>query len=333
MRLAIILLFTISFFVLNSCNENNKEVNTPVPAIDSLTLEQPKVRFDPAKIVIEKALLYDNHTLDDTYPYKDTVRTFQWDKIRERLALADSIGTIKATWAILQNYKNKNSEAPLVRNYQRNSYKRVSDSLGVERYQSVPLYLLTDSVTPDLYGRDGSLVKLISEGENFAKIATINFEGEWFVPKKYIKVLPDTVAFKKAIFVDRTNQNIVTMEKADSVWLVRSMNPATTGLHKPPHMQETPVGVFVIQEKKPRMVFLVDGSTATGGFAPYASRFTNGAYLHGVPVNVPNKNIVEFSPSLGTTPRSHMCVRNATSHAKFIYDWAPVEQTLVFVFD
>lgn len=123
------------------------------------------------------------------------------------------------------------------------------------------------------------------------------------------------------------------MEKADSVWLVRSMNPATTGLHKPPYQQETPLGMFVIQEKKVKMYFLVDGTTQTGGFAPYASRFTNGGYIHGIPVNEPRKALIEYSPSLGTTPRSHMCVRNATSHAKFVFDWVPAEQTIVFVIE
>ena len=70
-----------------------------------------------------------------------------------------------------------------------------------------------------------------------------------------------------------------------------------------------------------------------GGFAPYANRFTNGAYIHGVPVNAPRKSLIEYSPSLGTTPRSHMCVRNATSHAQFVYDWAPVNKTIVFVLE
>lgn len=55
------------------------------------------------------------------------------------------------------------------------------------------------------------------------------------------------------------------------------------------------------------MIYLVDGSKETGGFAPYANRFTNGAYIHGVPVNAPRKSLIEYSPSLGTTPRSHMC--------------------------
>lgn len=334
MRMATILLF-ISLLTLNSCSQKAQQEPSADPlSEDSLKVEQPKpVSIDPDKIEIEKAFLYDEHTLEDSYPYKDTVRVFQWDKIRKRLALLDSIESAPASWAILQNYKNKNGEAPLVKIYKRDSYNRIADSLGVERYQSVPLFLPTDSAVAELYGRDGSLVKLINNESNLIKIATINMPGEWLVPKKYIKTIDDTVIFKKAIFVDLTNQNIATLEKVDSKWLVRSMNPATTGLHKPPHMQETPKGIFVIQQKTPRMVYLVDGSQETGGFAPYASRFSNGGYIHGVPVNAPSTKMVEFSPSLGTTPRSHMCVRNATSHAKFIYNWAPVEQTIVFIFD
>ena len=111
------------------------------------------------------------------------------------------------------------------------------------------------------------------------------------------------------------------------------MNPATTDCTGHPMPRKRLPGVYIIQEKKPRMIYLVDGTTETGGFAPYASRFTNGGYIHGVPVNAPRKSLIEYSSTLGTTPRSHMCVRNATSHAKFIYDWAPVYETLVFVFD
>ena len=116
--------------------------------------------------------------------------------------------------------------------------------------------------------------------------------------------------------------SIASLERSGKgQWVVRSMNPSTTGRHLPPYAQETPLGMFVLQEKKVKMVFLKDGSKETGGYAPYASRFTDGAYIHGVPVNAPRKTQIEYSPSLGTTPRSHMCVRHATSHAKFIYDW------------
>ena len=248
--------------------------------------------------------------------------------------MLENIQIQPSQWAILQNYKNRNGEAPLVKNFKRNAYGRVADTLGVERYQSVPLYLLTDTVTPERYGQDGELTRFIEDGENFVKAEPIFTEGEWMIPKKYVKVIGDTVVFNKAIFVDRHNQNITALERTEKgKWVVRSMNPSTTGLHRPPYAQETPLGMFVLQEKKVKMIFLKDGSKETGGYAPYASRFTDGAYIHGVPVNEPRKRQIEYSWSLGTTPRSHMCVRNATSHAKFIFDWAPVNETIIFVLE
>ena len=250
------------------------------------------------------------------------------------MALLENIQLQPTTWAILQNYKNRNGEAPLVRSFKRNAYGRVADTLGVERYQSVPLYLLTDTLVAERYGQDGELTRFIENGEKFVKAEPIFTGDEWMIPKKYVKVIGDTIVFNKAVFVDRHNQNIVSLERTGKgEWGIRSMNPSTTGRHLPPYAQETPLGMFVLQEKKVKMVFLKDGSKETGGYAPYASRFTDGAYIHGVPVNAPRKTLIEYSPSLGTTPRSHMCVRNATSHAKFIYDWAPVNETIVFVLE
>lgn len=330
----------ISFFVVllivGACSRD-KQSGSNVEDIqkqDSVKEEQdlPK-KQDPEKLAVEKDFLYDQHTLEDVYPYKDTTREFQWRKIREGLALVDSVRELKAEWGILQNRSNKNGEAPLVHVYKRNSYKRIADSLGVERWQGIPLYLPADSVVPERYGMDGELVRISNDSTKFIKAETVYVPGKWIVPKKYVHAISDTVVFNKVIFVDRKNQNIATFEKDGAKWLVRSMNPATTGLHKPPYMQETPLGLFVIQEKKPKMIYLVDGSQKTGGFAPYASRFCNGGYIHGVPVNAPRSKLIEFSPTLGTTPHSHMCVRNATSHAKFVFDWAPVDGTIVFVLE
>lgn len=286
-------------------------------------------------IKLNKDLLYEEHTLEDTYPYKDTTRSFQWDKIKEKLAYIENFQKTKKNYAVLQNYRNKNREAPVVKNFVRNAYTRVSDTLGVERYQSAPLYDLGDDSAPLLYGRDGSLTELLSSDTlDMVKVKGISFEGEWEVPKRYVKSIGDSVVFNHIVVVDVTNQNICTIEKIkDEEWAVRSMNPATSGQHKPPYAQETPTGIFVIQENKPKMFYYKDGTTEIGGFAPYASRFTNGAYVHGIPVNYPQKSIVEYSSTLGTTPRSHMCVRNASSHAKFVYEWAKPLQSLVVVID
>lgn len=278
-----------------SCNSRTGEVSSAeIQPSDSLiqdtiteTAVKPVVKkLTGEQIQLTKDLLYDKYTLDDTYPYKDTTRQFQWDKIKERLALLENIQLQPTTWAILQNYKNRNGEAPLVRSFKRNAYGRVADTLGVERYQSVPLYLLTDTLVAERYGQDGELSRFIEYGEKFVKAEPIFTGDEWMIPKKYVKVIGDTIVFNKAIFVDRHNQNIVSLERTGKgEWVVRSMNPSTTGRHLPPYAQETPLGMFVLQEKKVKMVFLKDGSKETGGYAPYASRFTDGAYIHGVPVN------------------------------------------------
>lgn len=338
-RISFLLISTIMFIsVFYSCDNKPKEdINIRVMEKDSILNDSVKIELQPISaedIEIVKEFLYDKYTLEDVYPYKDTTRIFQWDKIRERLAYLETVQLEKASWAILKNYKNINGEAPLVHQYARNAYKLIADTFGTERYQSVPLYLINDSLVPERYGRDGSLVKLLtSDTLDFVRVKGVSFDGEWNVPKRYVKSISDTVVFKKAIFIDVTNQNITTLEKSNSAWLVRSMNPATTGRHKPPYAHETPTGIFVVEDKRWKMAYLKDGSPDMGGFAPYASRFTNGAYIHGVPTVHPGTDIIEYSPSLGTTPRSHMCVRNASSHAKFVYEWASVNKTIVFVLD
>ncbi len=326
------LIFAVFLILIEvSCGQKKKdsELQTQVVPVKDST----SVKAVNNEVIVEKDFLYNEHTLSDTYPYRDTVRMFQWEKIHSYLKFIDSIQSEPSLWGILQNRNNRNGESVLVKAYRRDAYSRVVDTFGIERYQGIPLFEMEDTITPERYGLDGSLVKLAQDSTFFITASPVYFGGMFKVPKRYVKPIGDTIIFHKVIFVDRINQNIATLEKVNSKWLVRSMNPATTGLHKPPLMQETPLGIFIIQEKKAKMVYLKDESIETGGFAPYASRFCNGGYIHGVPVNEPRKTAIEFSSSLGTTPRSHMCVRNATSHAKFVYDWAPVEKTLVIVFE
>lgn len=333
-----LILFSSVFLSCKDKTVDDSFVNTKVQ--DSINevkkakeMEQSRPRT-AQDIILSKELAYDTYTLEDTYPYKDTIRVFQWDKIKEDLAYVENFQRERITYAILQNYKNQNREAPTVKNFVRNAYTRVSDTLGVERYQSAPLYVVGETDAPTLYGRDGSLVKLISSDTiSMVKIEGISFKGTWDVPKRYVKTLGDSIRFNYIIFVDVTNQNTAVIERTEKEWKIRSMNPATSGVHKPPYAMETPVGMFVIQENKTKMFFYKDGTTEIGGFAPYASRFNNGGYIHGVPTNNPKGTIIEYSATLGTTPRSHMCVRNASSHAKFIFDNAKPLQSLVIVID
>lgn len=292
----------------------------------------------PIEVVLEKQLTYDQHTLQDEYAYGKTTRRFQWDKIKEHLRRLETEQRNPINWVTLQNYKNKNGVAPVVNDPMSDEYRHTDDHYGIDRNQSIPLFSADDLEVPKRYGRDGSLFKYVSDSAGYVKVCAKNYDGDWFVPERYVQKIQPGHVFTKTIFVDKTNQNITTIEKGDGEgkWLIRSMNPATTGLHNPPFQQETPSGTFVIQEKKSRMYYTVDGSNAIAGYAPYASRFTRGGYIHAVPLNNPNAteaNYIEFSSTLGTTPRSHMCVRNATSHAKYVYDWAPALESLVFVIE
>lgn len=340
----IFLLVLIAQFII-SCNSSNgqkspEEVKkAQKDSIEDVRKEQEEAeRKRPrtaADIKLEKELRYDKYTLEDQYEYQDTFRVFQWEKIKEKLAYIENFQREHNQYGLVSNYKNKHGEAPTVSNYKRNAYKRVSDTLGTERYQSAPLYQIGETKTPTIYGRDGSLVKIISS--DTLKMVSVkgltNFEGEWDIPKRYVKSLGDTLSFKHIVVVDVTNQNICALDHIDDTWYIRSMNKATTGKHNPPFAMETPVGMFLVQEQKSKMFYYKDGTTSIEGFAPWATRFTNGAYIHGVPVNNPKGQIIETSWSLGTVPRSHMCVRNASSHSKFIYNWIKPYTSLVIVID
>lgn len=350
-----LLLLMLCVWTASGCTGRRWDPDAPWPAeaggevgeTDSASLQKPLEevaaktfddhRFTGRDVTLVRELLYDRYTLDSIYPYRDTVRSFKWEVIKECLAYIEQMQQPRQMrWAVLQNYKNLNREAPLVKRFVRNAYGRVADTLGVERYQSVPLYLPADTLEPVRYGRDGTLAHWLDDDGlgGFIRLRPVTQDSEWLVPRRYVTPLPDSTRFRHVIFVDRGDQNICTLEQAGrGEWKIRSMNPATTGRHRPPYAQETPLGMYVVQQRKAKMVFLKDGSRETGGYAPFASRFTNGAYIHGVPVNVPATKMIEYSWSLGTTPRSHMCVRNATSHAEFVFRWAPLLQSLVVVIE
>jgi len=174
--------------------------------------EKPKV-LTAADIIIKKELLYNKYTLEDSYPYKDTTRGFQWDKIKEKLAFVENFQQTPSLYGVLQNYQNEKGEAPTIQDYKRDSYKRVSDSFNVERYQAAPLYDI-NTAKAVRYGRDGWLVR-VQGPDTLAKIPIegISFEGKYTVPKKYLRIVNDTVQFKIINVVDVTNQNICTLEK------------------------------------------------------------------------------------------------------------------------
>ena len=65
-----------------------------------------------ADIHLTKDLLYDQYTLEDTYPYGDTVRSFKWETIRKCLAFVENMHRDTARWVVLRNYKNLTAKPP-----------------------------------------------------------------------------------------------------------------------------------------------------------------------------------------------------------------------------
>ena len=101
-------------FLFCACNRENKtnplqpETVTVADSLEQTPPEEKPKAISAEQIEIVKDLLYDKYTLEDTYPYKDTTRSFQWDKIKERLALLENIQQEPSRWGILQYYKNRN---------------------------------------------------------------------------------------------------------------------------------------------------------------------------------------------------------------------------------
>lgn len=336
MKIKTFLIYTISLLFLSCQSQlpttDNKENDTFVEEKIEETIEIPKP--EPEEVVLSKELTYTEHSLEDTYEYKDQIRSFQWNKIREKLQLIEVLRLERdSMWGTLKNKSNTNGQAPIAKENKRDIYNSITDKYDIQRYQAIPLYMESDLETPERYAYDGSLIRIIDSIDNFIIAKVITIDSTYYIPEKYVYIFDKAPSFNKVIVVDRNFQNISTYEKEDKLWKVRSMNPCTTGAKKPPHQKATPLGLFVVQNHLEKMFYYEDGTTIIAGFAPWATRFTMGGYIHGVPVNNINGDIIEYSSTLGTIPRSHMCVRNASSHAKFIYDNFDANEALVFVIE
>ncbi len=286
-----------------------------------------------------------------------TRRGFQFNRMAEsvnRLKKAVDSGTI----GHVDNYKNRSGWAPL-------HLGQTSDDFGVLRDQAAPAYFRADTTGDFRYLTDGSLVNILNEQGDFYEVSAVDFDGIYFVPKKYIPAEPRLTALNKVVVVDRKNQNEAVFERSGEKWKLISYLMATTG-EKAEFKQETSLGNFMVIEKRSKFMYLGDVSKEIEGYAPFAIRFNGGAYIHGVPVNYKDiksrvvvkppvldllgnvispavmrdivvgrtdPGIQEFLSSIGTTPRSHKCVRNYTSHAKFLYDWAEIGCTAVIVIE
>ncbi len=276
----------------------------------------------------------DNEAHDGYIPARSPVekRTLRLEKMFDRIKSVDVDGD-KLPISYISNYHNTNGYAPLY-------HKKSKDRNGNNQSQSAPGYWDTTHLDEFDYLSDGSLVRIWSLDDQYTKVSLIGEKEVYYVPNRYVVTPAALTALSKAIVVDRTNQNEAAFEKQDGVWTVISWTYATTGTTGA-YQQPTPLGYYFGIEKRERFYYYKDGTKSIQGYAPYAIRFTGGAYIHGIPVNYqfdgagnridPGK--IEYSKTIGTVPLSHKCVRNYTSHAKFLYDWFSYGETIVIVIE
>lgn len=275
-------------------------------------------------------------------------RVFQYEKMMAALEHVDGEleragqeGTGGLTY--ISNYKNYHGAAPQYRGAD-------LDALGNSRSQSAPGYPQLSNLTEFSYLEDGTLVRYLEERKgvdlsgnpaDYVQVERISDAKRFYVPKRYIPVRTALKSAEKVIVIDRANQNEAVFEKPEGQedWSLISKTLATTGAQGTYH-QPTPLGFFYVMEKREQFYYLKDGTEEVSGYAPWALRFAGGAYVHGVSTGYQLENGKrkdpgerEYSITVGTLPLSHKCVRNYTSHAKFLYDWYEPGKTMVIVIE
>ncbi len=257
------------------------------------------------------------------------LRRFRFDHMYNSiLNLEEVLGNNQ--FAYISNYKDVNGSPPLINN-------KALDQYGMQAYQSAPAFGDLNDLSNFRYFPDGMIVLILENGEDYYKVKALDYEGEYWIPKNYISFDNNLDNLNKTVVVDVTNQNQGVFEKINGKWTMISYGLATTGA-RGERAYETPEGKFKVQEKKERFYYSDNKGKELAGYAPYAVRFAQGAYIHGVPIDYVIKNGEKVDPgmkeylfTIGTTPRSHKCVRNYTSSAKFIYEWADPNDTAVIV--
>jgi hypothetical protein len=258
-------------------------------------------------------------------------RTFQFEKMLEAIQdLQQQVSEGKLNH--ISNYKNVNGVPP-------KKGEEATDEYGMRIYQSAPGYLQADTGSDFRYVPDGMLVRILEDAGEFYQVEINSFDQELFIPKNYIDPNDALSDFTHAIVIDRNQQNQAAFKLSGDEIRMVSYTLATTGLRGESSF-ETPLGTYKTIEKKDRFQYLKSNSSEVAGYAPYAIRFCGGAYVHGVPVNYEEKDgelvdpgIIEYLQTIGTFPRSHMCVRNFSSHAEFLYNWIEPANGVVIVIE
>jgi len=274
-------------------------------------------------------------------------RTYQIDRAYEdTLFIEQKVNDEDSLYVYVVNRKNSVGVAPDTG--LRDEFDKPIDEFGVLQDQSAPAYKNRALTGEFRYVPDGTLVEIVDPGESVAEVYIPQYDENYFIPREYLKYFwsdPKSTIERvtQSIVIDRKNQNIMYFEvnKETDEWEILSMSFVSTGTESE-YADPTPLGFFMVQKKSGNFEYDFDGSNGVrAGIAHHVLRFSGGAYNHGVPLNYKKDEkgnlalprIRESHPSLGVQPESHMCVRNYTSHAKFLYDRIYIGKAIIIVIE
>ncbi len=261
-------------------------------------------------------------------------RSFRLDMLLDRAVKLKAQTDLGET-VFIANYKNVNGRPPVL------SGGDDVDAWGYRRSQSAPAYAESGAKAVFRYAPDGLLGRRLEAIDGMTNVYFPTFDQAYWVPDKYLSGDGNAITdLRQVIVVDRKYQNQGVLEYTEEGWKVIGLSYVSTG-KKGGYSMETPLGDFMGQGRFKRFYYYADGTKVIDGQAPWAIRFSGGGYLHGVPSKSSydengvrhDKPAAESLRSLGTTPQSHMCVRNYTSFAKFMYDWFVKGQCAVIVLE
>lgn len=232
----------------------------------------------------------------------------------------------------VSNYKNENGAPP-------QEGDAAVDQFGYRVYHSAPAYEQANTDSNYRYIPDGMLVRILDETDEFYHVNALTFGANYYIPKQYIDQNVTLSQLNHVVVVDRNQQNQASFKLGENGLSLISYTLSTTGI--PGDFSfETTLGSYKAIAKRDRFEYLKSGSQDIAGYAPFAIRFTGGAYIHGVPVAYEEQNgemvdpgRIEYLHTIGTFPRSNMCVRNFTSHAEFLYNWMDTQNGAVIVIE
>ena len=175
---------------------------------------------------------------------------------------------------------------------------------------------------------DRTIMVVEEENDKYVKVKIDAYDnGVYYLKpssKKYLKEAGITGEVSRFIYVDRSSQNEMIIEKSGNGWNVVTSSFVTTGKDAG-NSFATPYGTFLIAYSKPVMSYTGSGGGVVGD-AKYAVRFSGGGYMHGIPSVLEPKNTREqrkaaTAKKIGTYPESHKCIRHYDDQIKFIYEW------------